>query len=86
MKRKSSQRELVERIIERADQSRLDMCGGYPSANVIENGKVYWANYDAGKEYNAVELIVMPIDEFIKSYDFWLEEEAEDSGDPRDGW
>jgi hypothetical protein len=71
------QRDLVERIIERADQSRMDSVGGYPSQFIIDNGNVYWADYDAGKEYNAIEFTVMPVGKFIKENDFWLEDDQE---------
>jgi hypothetical protein len=66
--------ELIARIIEAADSSRLDDSGGYPSEYVIDRGKVYWADYDAGKEYAAITLTVMRIDEFISEHSYWLDE------------
>lgn len=70
--------EQVRRIIEAADCTRLDICYGYPSQYVIENDRVYWADYDASKEYKAVQLIVMPIAEFISEFQCWLETESEE--------
>jgi len=70
----NEQQRTVAKIIERADASRLEMFGGYPSQYVIENDKVYWADYDAGKEYAAVELTVLPIAEFIEQHYEWLED------------
>lgn len=64
----------VAAIIGRCDQSRIDCFGGYHSQYVIENGKVYWADYDAGKEHNAVELTVTPIDEFITKHAWVFED------------
>lgn len=77
-----TKRERVERIIECLDQIRIDEVGGYHSDWVIDHDKVYQATLDAGKDYNAPELVVMPVDEFIKEHEWVLEDddESDESG------
>jgi hypothetical protein len=65
----------VAAIIERCDQGRMDHNGGYYSQYVIENGKVYWADYDPGKEYNAVTLTVTPVKKFISEHAWVFEDD-----------
>jgi hypothetical protein len=66
---------LAKYIIERADEVRMTHNGGYPSAYVIEHGKVYWADYDAGKEDNAVTLTVMKLAAFVDAHSYyWLDD------------
>ena len=59
---------LVASVIAWHDAMRIRTVGGYESDYVIEHGKVYWADLDAGKEYQATELIVMPVEEFLEEY------------------
>lgn len=68
-------RERVRRIIHRCDWSRIDMVGGYETEWTIENGKVYWADLDARKEYNATTLIVMSVKRFITKYQDFLNDD-----------
>lgn len=58
----------VDLLVDVMDGSRMDRGGGYPSQYVIENGKVYWAHPDDGKDGNAVALTVLPVEAFIESY------------------
>jgi hypothetical protein len=72
-----SKEELIAKIIEKHDQDRLEAAGGYPSEYIIENDKVYWADYDPGKEFQAVTLGVWLIDKFIEEYEYVLDMEPE---------
>ena len=65
----------VLKIIAHIDRSRMDTFGGYPSQYVIENDRVYWADYDSGKDHLAVTLDVYPINEFIRQFAHYLDEE-----------
>lgn len=66
----------VAYIINSVDETRMDNHGGYPTDWTIENGKVYWANLDGGKDYNKTLLEISPIEKFIKDYD-WIEDHFE---------
>jgi hypothetical protein len=66
----------VERIIERADQSRLDIYGGYPSSWIILGDLVIWAD-PVGHREGKVDLIVENIEEFVKEWQSDDEEEIE---------
>lgn len=63
----------VEFIVASCDETRIDNSGGYPSQYILENGKIYWATMDGGKEYNAPELVVRPVEQFIEEHK-WVEE------------
>ena len=69
--------ENVACIIESMDRTRIDLVGGYYSDWMIQDGKVIWANLDAGKEYAKTLLVVQPLAEFIKQYE-WLLSEIEE--------
>jgi hypothetical protein len=65
----TKQAEIVRQIIHACDMGRIDEVGGYETEWTIENGKVYWADLDPGKEYRATTLLVMPVDQFIAEYE-----------------
>lgn len=76
----------VALIIHRLDWSRIDQVGGYETEHRIENGKVYWADLDAGKEYQATELVVMSVRQFIAKHrdvltDEWRTHREDDEDD-----
>ena len=69
-------RDRVALIIHRQDWARIDQVGGYETEWTIENGKLYWADLDPGKEYRATTLVVMPVRTFIaQNRDWWVNDD-----------
>ena len=68
-----SKRDIVEDIIERMDDARLENDGGYPCQYefVSASRKTFVAI--ATVYSNDPELILMDINEFIEEYDYWLD-------------
>lgn len=60
--------ETVAAIIERCDE--LCHCS---TDYRVEHGKVYWATCN-DFDRREVQLVVLPVDEFIKKNSYWLEE------------
>ena len=69
-----SNKQKVAILIDCMDNSRIATTGGYETDFCIENGKVYHADLDPGKDNKRVILTVETVEEFIKQNDFWIED------------
>lgn len=67
-----SYKKKVNMIIDAIDSARMNASGGYPSDYVIENGRLYWATLDDFKEYNAPQLIVRDVEDFVEENAYWV--------------
>jgi hypothetical protein len=72
-------------FIDRLDQSRLEQSGGYPSTWLVlrtelADETLVMATMDPAKEYNAPELVVRPLVDWLVEHEEWIFDLLGDSG------